>query len=344
MEKKQSWPIHVRIAIGIAALALASNLVGNYFQWLELQPKPQAINTSASATPANGQQSAEVTVSGWPFLLSSLSSLSLFVLLVLLARQHSRTILYHAGLVSEHDKTFKDHDSKIIALGQADQEADQRLQEARQHSIERLEAQMNFIEGHSKELSRLETSLRTLDHHVIGAEQGLQDHLRRIAKIENVDLPGMRNHITALSEIPFLALCISWLVLLQHEAAHLEDQWSALRIAYPVSNAALHPFSVFWGSWPGTRDPKEVLDALGAWMGTFQRHMKRCNEIQAAFSLNIFNEQTAALYDCAVASNCKDLTGQQCVISLEMHVGRLRSVLADYATASASPAPKATIS
>src|SRR5689334_41444 len=99
-QKFPKWPSHVWIVVVIAFLTLLVNGVSTYLQWKQVQTvvsaapnpaKPLQGTPAAAPSPSNRGKQEAVTV--LPFVLTSLSSLTLFLLLLLAARQYSQALV-----------------------------------------------------------------------------------------------------------------------------------------------------------------------------------------------------------------------------------------------------------
>jgi hypothetical protein len=260
----KNWPNHVWIAIGIAFLALISSGVGNYFQWKQLQaPAPLATSpVPASSTPS---AHAEENASALPFMLTSGSSLLLFILLVLVARWHAKAVT--VGI--DHREAVR----QITALSLG----------PRLKGIDMQFASLSSDSAEWKEAVR--QRFAKIDDRADGVDHAANDHEERLRSLKmwvGVDTPhgGLwRDLVSVRSELHGnYTLMLLDLTQLMAEATGLAEGLLNIRKLSPSCGAARAPFSNDWS--------ESIPSAIeAAWAASVNAHITHCKNFSNNYGL-----------------------------------------------------------
>jgi hypothetical protein len=153
-----------------------------------------------------------------------------------------------------------------------------------------------------------------------------------------------------LRTVPTFSECLSWLSVLEHEATAIGDELengSGNGLFQRFSKLKARPFSAFWKTRAMDGESPEEREAINKWGTLLIRHVTRCKEVELKFlaPVEIFDDNTGALYRFSKGPNCDDLLGDQCLFAVRTHKTNLQRLRFDYAARFADDAKrKATTS
>ena len=237
----RNWASHVWIGLGIAFLALLGTVVGDYLQWKQLQaansvtlsdaPRSRVVDKPATGAAASPPIRKDATLGAFPFILTSVSSLVLFILLLLITQWHAK-----AAQVSSSFHERLDVLETKTKLGVT---APSALDECRDSFFARILA---VEEAHRQEISTERTRIDSLGDYsrsILAAHQRLEINftaLRKSAANAAFSFTGFMCIQADLTNLLFRAMLI-----------RQQLEWIVER--FPGCAAAQAPFSQAW--WSG---------------------------------------------------------------------------------------------